>query len=612
MRKTIAAVLTLLLSVNLIAQKTERIKFEGYYNNIPSQRLDISTYSFEFASGISKSFDQKASDINITLDGFEKGDDLRIVFCSTEPQLTPRIVEEQVMVQDVAKTKYTAKLEARANTKIILVNKDNQIIDYFDVEPDYKWIDNEGFDKWSRADAREELKRVNSSSERTSCKNKYVSQSIKAASLQLNKRYGKGAFQEKFRVFTIKPKKFDYTDFNEATQGFINAISTPDINSDANTKAIDHAIATWSNYESQYVDDKSSKVSNTNIDEIYMNLAVGYMVKGDGENLKKYWAKCKEFKGNLTAEGYFTWIVEPVLDNYEQFLAKGNQPLQVIDNNQLLSETDAFNNKVFLNGLFSAYLTSKVNLLYVEDQFAPNYLFLGKHEKTIKHKHSDLTINQTFNYGAFGRISDITFKTKYGKDEDVELLKETQLVHSDTTLHYSFEYLDNQIIEVNSNDKKLFEVEYYEDGLISNVIYYGMDDRMVIFELGEKDENGNIEMRVDMLKTSTRESVVNEKASIKLDADNFISDIRVAPYTTKKRVKRIENGKTIYGTVNLMRLGTHRVEHDANGNVTKFRYSDFADNPVEVTITNTVDEYGNATQSSSNISEVTNTYKYIF
>ncbi|WP_075591559.1 hypothetical protein [Labilibacter marinus] len=616
MKKLLLSAFVLSIGTMAMAQKPEKNKVEGYYNNIPKQVLNISGLSYEHKAGISKTFDEKITDKHdLSIDGFGSGNDIKLVLTSTEPVITTRVAEEtKTSADNTRTTTYTALIEARANTKVLILDKNNQLINYFDVIPDYKWVDKDGFDRSSFTAANEELKGLNTASNRAKCKSDYVSMAVKAAQQKLNEDYGKGVFTKKFRVYTIKAKKFDYTDFNDATNAFISAFSTAEINSEANKKAIDNAIVVWQNYESQYLEGKKSKVCDVNIDEIYMNLAVGYLVKGDGENLKKYWQKCLDYKGNHTAEGYFKFVAPRLIDNYDYYLAKGKDDLTPIDKRTLISETEVFNNKVFLQGIFSTYLSSKVNLLYPEELFAPNSLYLGKAEKEIIYKHEDLSQKLTCLYGPFGKISNVTLSTKMAAGVDSEgLLAKCDLVKSDSTLTYSFVYKNNRIESILLNNKTtLFKLRYCDEGYISGISYYGMYKRAVTYGINRPDETGKIDINLALINRSTTDVMERQKASITFDDNELIKDIRIAPYTTKKRVRVLENGHMVYKTIGVMPLSSHGIEHDESGNVTKFTYYDFADNPKEVIVTNEVDEHGNAIKSSTDIKEVNTSYTYIF
>jgi hypothetical protein len=100
---------------------------------------------------------------------------------------------------------------------------------------------------------------------------------------------GKFAKAEDLQIFTIDSKKFDYTDFNEASNNFIAATSTPDISTDANKEIILKSIAVWTKNLGEYTPDKKGKISDKNIDEIQFNLAMGYLAIGDGEKFSEFW-----------------------------------------------------------------------------------------------------------------------------------------------------------------------------------------------------------------------------------------------------------------------------------------------------------------------------------
>ncbi|WP_152541702.1 hypothetical protein [Saccharicrinis fermentans] len=321
-----------------------------------------------------------------------------------------------------------------------------------------------------------------------------------------------------------------------------------------------------------------------------------------------------DYKGNLTAEGYFRMVAPRVIDNYDYYLAKGNNDLRPIDDSKIISEVEAFNNKVFLQGIFSAYLSSKTNLLYPEELFAPNSLFLGKVEKEILYKHEDLSQKLTCTYGSFGKISNVTLNTKMAPEVDSEgLLAKCDLVKGDSILNYRFVYNNNRIESILLNNKTtLFKLRYDDEGYISGISYYGMYKRAVTYGINRPDETGKIDINLALINRSTTDVLERQKASITLDDNGLIKDIRIAPYTTKKRVRVLENGRMVYKTINVMPLSSHGIEHDENGNVTKFTFYDFADNPQEVSVTNEVDEHGNAIKTSTDFKEIKTSYTYLF
>nr|WP_319399623.1 hypothetical protein [uncultured Carboxylicivirga sp.] len=569
MNKFLLIVLTLVLTSSLFAQKPEKIKYKGYFNNIPAYQLKIDGYSTtynipEWAREIITK-----DTLDLQLKGFNTGSDLTIVFYCSEPQIKATVEEETNTVNNQKVTSYYSLVTATSENRLLILNKDGLPVEIITTEPDLTWANQKGFKKGNRADAAKELESAKKSSSEKVRKG-YFKALTKAYQEELDNRYSHFQRLETMRVFSIKAKKFDYNDFNEATQTFVDATSSSDLNSESNIEKINAAINIWKEYENQYQPGKKTKVCDNNIDEIYFNLSMGYLARGQGEELKQYWKKCQAIKGNYTAEGYAQNYLPKMIENYNIYLVKKDEPFKPLD---LSNPEQKYNNMILLKGFLNFYFTQKHgNLGVIADYFPsqPQYVNSVKTTKTYDEGTKE-TIKQT--YAPYGKLTNMVYTVEGGMNDD-------------KTRTYQFHYSKDVVTEVILNgNSRLFEISY-ENGDISQIQHLYSNNRKIVYKFS-KTEPGKTEIKITMVDGD--KSQESKRANwIKYDENYNVTGMYFSPFSTRE------------------------IKYDSNGNIIELTASNLADNLVTAPFTITTDEKGNATKSETKGMIATSSFEYIF
>nr|WP_321412080.1 hypothetical protein [uncultured Carboxylicivirga sp.] len=569
MNKFLLIALTFVLTSTLFAQKPEKIKYKGYFNNIPAYQLNINGYSTSYNIPDWTREILKKDTLDLQIKGFTKGSDLTIVFYCSEPQIKATVEEETKTVDNQNVTLYYSLVTATSENRLLILNKDGLPVEIITTEPDLTWANEKGFKKGNRAEAAKELESAKkSSSEKV--KRGYFKALAKAYQKELDNRYSHFQRDETIRVFSIKAKKFDYNDFNEATQNFVDATSNPDLNSEANIHKINAAIKVWKQYEDQYKPDKKDKVCDDNIDEIYFNLSMGYLALGHGEELKHYWEKCQSVKGNYTAEGYAQNYLPQMIENYNTYLAKKDEPFKPLD---LSNPEQKYNNMILLKGFLNFYFTQKHGNLGVIADYFPSQPQYVKSVKTIKtfDEGTKESIKQT--YAPYGKITNMVYSVEGGMEDD-------------KTRTYQFNYSNDIVTSVILNgNSRLFEISY-ENGDISKIEHLYSNNRKIVYQFS-KAEPGKTEIKITMVdgEKSQESKRINW---IKYDENYNITGMYFSPFSTRE------------------------IKYDSNGNIIELTASNLADNLVTAPFTVIIDAKGNATKSETKGMTAISDFEYIF
>ncbi|MGE0090740.1 MAG: hypothetical protein AB7S50_14805 [Bacteroidales bacterium] len=355
--------LVFLLFVGLFthAQKPERINFDGYIKNQPRLYLPNEPYSVNY--DISDWFrDQMNKDsLKLGLKGFTEGDGYTITFISDDLVVAKEAKEEREMGTN--KIIYKALVEARSYTKVQIITKDNKIAYEFSIKPNLFHAKEEGLG--TKPTKEEALKEAEAIAKRNGDKIKraYVREIVREYQDTLDAFFGKFNRIEKFSIFTIKPKGFNYDDFNVAAAKFQTACSTPEIN----TSELASAIELWEKCALEYVPGKKTRISDVNIDELYLNLTQAYLVKEDYDNAKKYWNKCTEFKGNRMVEGVVQKFYDQQLEHvaYYPVSEKNYAPKPIV--------AEVFTGEIIDQGAIEAFKNARSRAL-IFDLFIGYYL----------------------------------------------------------------------------------------------------------------------------------------------------------------------------------------------------------------------------------------------
>ena len=113
----------------------------------------------------------------------------------------------------------------------------------------------------------------------------------------LNSKYGFATATRKSVIYTIKPKKFEYPEYQtafEKAMSFYNTIKYPEQDLSASMK---EAIALWENAISQYVpNDNKARINEDVVRATYYNLVEGYLWVKDFDKANSYLNKLFAFK----------------------------------------------------------------------------------------------------------------------------------------------------------------------------------------------------------------------------------------------------------------------------------------------------------------------------
>lgn len=569
MKRIFLPLLTFILVTNVFAQKPEKQKYNGYFSNIPSRNLQIDGYKMEYNVPNSVMDLMTKDTLNLQLKGYNEGNDLTFVFYCSEPTLKAFVEDETKKVNDKQVTQYYSIITAESDNRLVILNKDKVPVEIIDIEPDLRWVNKKGFDRSKYSEAEADLKRAQNTNNDEVIK-RYIKALIKAYQYELDNRYSKFTRNETMRVFTIKEKSFDYSDFNAATQSFIELTSNADLNSPTNIAKIKSVIDIWQKYESEYQSGKKNKVSDVNIDEIYFNISMGYLVLGQGEELKNYWNKCLSLKGNYTAEGYARNYLPLMIDNYDTYLAKKDEEFKPLD---LITPIQKYNDMILLKTFLNFYFTEKQGNLGVIMNYFPSQPQFIKKIKTIKDDGGTVeTIEQT--YSCYGKLKRMTYSVEGSIEDDI-------------TRDLSFSYIGDKISNVYMNgNAKLFHINYDDNEKITNIEHIFKNDRKIVYNF-ENTEPGKTELRVSYIDGEKTEE--NKHVNwVKYDVNYNVTGVYMAPYVTRQ------------------------INYDTNYNIIELNAINLGDNTVTIPISITTDDKGNATISEFNGMKTTNSYEYIY
>ncbi|MCW3785721.1 hypothetical protein [Plebeiibacterium sediminum] len=487
MKAKFLALCAFIACLSLNAQKPEKVKFDGYYKNIPEYNLNIDGYTLqtEFDKYIQDLFAEK--NLDLCIKGFEKGgEDLKLYFSVKEPEIEVRIDKGTQNIDGKTYTNYTAVVSASSESKLLMINKDGFPVKEIILEPNLKSIEKKGFPVTSKAAAEEEAKKIQKENA-SKIKKAYALGLFKVYQSKLDDLYGEFNQSFRYRVFEIKAKKFDYTEFNNATQEFVQADSVYNINSEDNQTKIHDAINIWKKYADEYTPGKKNKICDLNIDEINFNIAMGYLALGDVNNLEAYWNKCLQISGNKTVEFYSKDDVENMIQNLALSVENKDKPMQPLDN---YIAKENYNTQLFLNSIFSAYLQSKWRDSYLTIHYFPAQPQLLKTATITKNYYEKSHEYLNMNYTRFGNISSLTYRTEKG-------------YYPDKTYRYTFEYCNDGISKVLMNGNRVvFSVGYYL-GNISSVVWNISDSKSITFSF-ENEAPGHINVQTTYAEGSKR------------------------------------------------------------------------------------------------------------
>ncbi|MFA8435622.1 MAG: hypothetical protein ACEPOZ_13970 [Marinifilaceae bacterium] len=493
-------------------QKPTKIKYKGYFKNIPTYRLDGLSYRFQYRVGEIFKAAMAYRDIKLELKGIEQGDDLTFLLISSEPEIKEWVETIVREVNDEEKETFVANMEVSADSKLLVMDSKGNVLHIVEVEPDLSYINYHGIERPTYVMALRD--KDNAHCERGSrMRDRYVKALFDAYQKELDNLFGAYTHEETLRVFTLKGKKYDYSDFNEATLAFQKATQTPQVGSDENRKIILDAISVWKSYEDEYEEGKKSKVSDVNIDAIDYNLMMGYLALGEGSNLEDYWDECLYIEGNTIAETYAKRYVPQMITNYRNSGRNEEASLKPIELN---SDRKKFNDMIIMKAFLNTYLTSiNENMRVMLDYFPAQNACISR--GSSKRIHDDGT-KETFSYdyNLFGKIQTLTYAITGG-------------ISDDRNIKLTFEYNENGISRVIINERWVLFAFKYENGYVSKVIRHYSGQYAEEITLKELTE-GKIDLTVFLYEERQNEKV--NSFSIKYNKDFQIMSLTLDDFHT--------------------------------------------------------------------------------
>jgi len=96
----------LMVATTLLAQKPEKNKYKGYYQNIPTYHLNIDGYnlSYNIPDWVEEQLNNDT--LNLELKGYNKGKDISLIFYCSEPQIKASVEKETKKVNDQTVSSY--------------------------------------------------------------------------------------------------------------------------------------------------------------------------------------------------------------------------------------------------------------------------------------------------------------------------------------------------------------------------------------------------------------------------------------------------------------------------------------------------------------------------
>jgi len=497
-----------LFNLFIYGQKPDNISFEGYLKNNPKCYLPEKPYTIKYA--VSDWFKEQMNEkeVKLELKGYEEGNGYTFIFTADDPELKAEVKESFNMTTQ--KKEYKAIVKAESNPKIIILNEKNERAYEISFTPELQMAKSEGLGvKATEAEADAQNKDI-ISKKSDYLKKMYVKEVINAYQDTLDAYFGKYNKQEKFRMALIKPKSFNYDDFNGAVEKFKVAVSTPEIN----VADVESSIEILEKCAQEYQPGKKTRICDLNIDELYLNLVQAYMVIGDYENAKVNWEKCNEIKGNRTAEGYVMRFYTQQLENINNYpVSKANY-----NPTPLVSENVKRSNQLFFNLFFNYYLSQAHGNLSIIMDYVPVYISNLKSLEAI-YKGDDIEVKIAAEYN-----SEVPTTLKYNKTEEGERPK---------NYNFNFHYDNYKIISVIQNDNKKFEMSY-EGDILKQVQIRLNQQYQYIYNLNY-DNPEKVEIKLQVVNNGvSKDSHYNYY--VKLNNDGTVNGYFLDTYHLKENV----------------------------------------------------------------------------
>lgn len=500
----------LALSLNGFGQKQEKSFFDGYLKNEPKEYIPEKAYTVKYAT--SEWFKEKIKEhsIDLELKGFTKGNGYSIIIVSDDPELVSDVIEDKNL--QTGTTTYKGVVKATSNHMIKIVTEDNELAYEFTITPKLFLARSEALGvKATKAEALEQNKEI---IEKKSdyLKKVYVKELLNEYQEALDSYFGKYNKPVKYRIYKIKPKKFNYDDYNSATDKFISAVSSEIINKEE----ISAAIAIWEKCKEEYQPGKKTRICDVNIDALHLNLAQAYLAKEDYENAKLNMDKCISIKGNSGTETMVNQFFAMQLDHFENYpiSRKNFSPKSMLNKNTIR------NRNLFFNLILSYRLTETHREIRILQDYYPVNTSSLREVNALHYLDDYIQEKLIIKYNDSGA----PISTNYKLLENKEVTKD---------YYFVFNYNEDKITSVDLNGRLKYEIKY--DGDFISEIHYnpGRSQGMIyVFDYSDPEKiNINVSYIMDGVEkesTSRNYVILTEEGYLK----RYLLDV----YSSKDQV----------------------------------------------------------------------------
>ncbi|MFW5804046.1 MAG: hypothetical protein ACOCWG_02325 [bacterium] len=501
-----------IIGISIHAQKPQKEKLANGFLN-PVSSIDFTGKGVSSVNYLvdcpATEAEIKANNYKLKIEGAKEGNDYTIVFFIYNAK-----IHEYIGTSSTGQiTSYIPKVSVKAETQAFLLNNKYEIIWNFVTRPDFNYVDYKGSPQGTENLAKAELKKIQPSTKQTVLK-KYCKEIFKAYQEKINTELGLGIVNTYYlRLFTLKDKKFNYGDFNELTLKLAGSIQE---NGSYNMDILDAVIAEYEKWVEKYQPGKNGAICDKNINEIFNNLAIAYWLKGDAENLKKYYDKFMNMEGNRTYESFAKLSMEQALKNNE-YKKKYPEPVA----RQIRPEIIARNYELIFNGFLSNYICNKAGIGHYQPILPENYNMLKSLDRNfyVKHKEAEIKARASATFEIFGKLRTLDVSATSG-----ELNENFGLV-----VNYDANGNVESVLDKEKNEV-LFKFTYAPNLVLQKVTKHEIGAVMrSIYEVKSSDNNEfvfNVTYTLAFKKGDDMDEYVQK---IKLDEHNRITGISLRP-----------------------------------------------------------------------------------
>ncbi len=508
-------------SFELKAQNPEKQKVKINYFHYPSHWLSPGNSSAKFVPNRNLSGIISDSTFSLNLKGFNQEDNqYRLILMVDDFKLN------FTDVMAFGETEFKVFVTPSADAKLIIIKNDESLVKVLKIEPEERQLMKE----IKSSDKAQVLKSIESiKKDPKEMQKSYLTTVIHTCQHMLNHRYSSYWEEETFRIFSIKPKKFDYTAFNESVDKFLSVVENIKDDKEGTIAVVNECIKQWEKDAAEYEDDNKARISPKNIDEIYLNLAQAYMITEDNENARNYWNLSLETKGNTNVEFYLEqWLPKQIesRDSIKVNFGKEERDMFPV---VPLNKINAMNKSIFLDLILSMSFCEKHgNLTVLKDYFPNSTKYLRSYNSNNTY-FDDTTEDIKQTYDSKGRLTQVIYTL-------------TESMNTDGSWEYNMVYEDDLLTEVYLFDRKLYELGY-ESGKVTTVKYLRKNGDYMVYKISYPEYNKAIIRTVFNIGGKVQESKM--ESEVEFNSQGLLKSYDFVDMYTMKNISY-----TQYYTVN--------------------------------------------------------------